>query len=200
MAKKSPCSCGCGKLVSALTDYCHRAKKTTPRAKTMCLASQSITATTTKFHPSHENSPQRKQQRTNMGPLPPLEIQNREAIHVSGSSVNDVPPTANMAVNMQSVNPPLPPLSPNHSKTEDIEPVVNYCAEAWTKASRYQATVEDADSDEESDGDKGRMPSSESKDKDSSLSDSDSGDDGLGIEDFINDCYDFDTKQVSTVK
>jgi hypothetical protein len=187
MAEKAPCSCGCGKLVSASTDYRHRAGKTTPRAKATCLASQSITATTTKFHPSREISPQRKRQRTNSGPLPPLEIQDREAIHVSGSSVNDVPPTANMAVDMESVNPPLPPLSPNHSETEAIESVVNPCAEAWTNASHYRATVEDADSDEESEGDEGGTPSSESEDGDSSLSDSDSSDDGLGIEDSIND-------------
>jgi hypothetical protein len=187
MAKKLLCSCGCSKLVSASTDYCHHAGKTTPCAKAMCLSSQSITATTTKFHLSHKNSPQRKRQSTNTGPLPPLEIQNREAIHASGSSVNDVPPMANMAVNMESVNPPLPPLSPNYSETEGIEPVVNPCAEAWTNASHYQATVEDADSDEEYDGDKGGTPSSESEDRDSSLSDSDSSDDGLGIEDSIND-------------
>ena len=92
MAEKAPCSCGCGKLVSASTDYRHRAGKTTPRAKAMCLASQSITATTTKFHPSRQNSPQRKRQRTNPGPLSPLEIQDRDAIHASGLSVNDVPP------------------------------------------------------------------------------------------------------------
>jgi hypothetical protein len=187
MAEKAPCSCGCSKLVSALTDYCHHAGKTTPRAKATCLASQSITATTTEFHPSCEISPQRKQQRTNSGPLPPLEIQDREAIHVSGSSVNDVPPTASITVDMESVNPPLPPLSPNHSETEAIESVVNPCAEAWTNASHYRATVEDADSDEESEGDEGRIPSSESEDGDSSLSDSDSSDDGLVIEDSIND-------------
>ena len=186
MAQKAPCSCGCGKLVSASTDYCHRAGKTTPRAKATCLASQSITATATKFHP-RKNSPQRKRQRTNPGPLPPLKIQDRGPIHTSGSSLNDVPPTANMAVNMESVNPPLPPLSPNHSETEGIEPVVNPCAEAWTNASRYRATVEDADSDEGSDGDEGGMPSSESEDgEDGLLSDSDSSDGGLGIEDTIN--------------
>jgi hypothetical protein len=106
---------------------------------------------------------------------------------MSGSSVNDVPPTANMAVDMESVNPPLPPLSPNHSKTEAIESVVNPCAEAWTNASCYRATVEDADSDEESEGDEGGTPSSESEDGDSLLSDSDSSDNGLGIEDSIND-------------
>jgi hypothetical protein len=179
MAEKAPCSCGCGKLVSASTDYRHRAGKTTPRAKATCFSSQSITAATTKFHPSRENSPQRKRRRTILGPLPPLKIQDREAIHASGS--------ANMAVDMESVNPPLPPLSSNHSETEGIDPVVNPCAEAWTNASRYRATVEDADSDEESDGDEGRTPSSESEDGDSSLSDSDSSDDGLGIEDTIND-------------
>ena len=92
-----------------------------------------------------------------------------------------------MAVDMESVNPPLPPLSSNHSETEDIEPVVNPCAEAWTNASHYQATVEDADSDEESEGDEGGTPSSESEDGDSSLSNSDSSDDGLEIEDTIND-------------
>jgi hypothetical protein len=74
MAQKAPCSCGCGKLVSVLTDYHHCAGKTTPRAKATCLASQSITATTAKFHPSGNNSPQRKRQRTNPGPLLPLEI------------------------------------------------------------------------------------------------------------------------------
>jgi hypothetical protein len=175
------------KLVNASTDYCHHAGKTTPCGKATCLASQSITATTTKFHPSWEISPQRKRQRTNSGPLPPLKIQDKEAIHVSGLSVNDVPPTANMAVHIESVNPPLPPLSPNHSEMEAIESVVNPCAEAWTNASRYRATVEDADSDEESEGDEGGMPSSKSEDGDSSLSDSDISDDGLGIEDSIND-------------
>jgi hypothetical protein len=188
MAEKAPCSCGCGKFVSTSTDYRHRAGKITPRGKATRLASQSITATTTKFHQSREISPQRKRQRKNPGPLSPLKIQDRGAIHASGSSVNDVPPTANTAVDIESVNPPLPPLSPNHSETEDIEPVVNFCAEAWTNASRYRATVEDADSDEESDGDEGGTPSSESEDGgDSSLSDSDSSDDGLGIEDTIND-------------
>lgn len=163
MAEKEPCSCGCGKLVSGSTDYRHRAGKTTPRAKATCLASQSITATTTKFHASRKNSPQRKRQRTNQGLL-------------------------NMAVNMESVNPPPPPLSPNHSETEGIEPVINPCAEAWTNAFRSRATVEDGDSDEESDGDEGGTPSSESEDGgDSSLSDSDSSDDRLGIEDTIND-------------
>ena len=187
MAEKVPCSCGCGKLVSASTDYRHRTGKIIPRAKATCLASQSITVITTKFHPSRENSPQRKRRRTNPGPLPPLEIQYRGAIHASGSSVNDVRP----AVDMEGVNPPLSPLSPNHSETEDIEPVVNPCAEAWTNASRYRATVEAADSDEESDGDEGRTPSSESEDGgDSSLSDSDSSDGGLGIEDTINDEFD----------
>ena len=185
MAQKAPCSCGCGKLVSASTDYRHRAGKITPRAKATSLASQSITATTAKLHPSRNNSPQRKRQRTNLGPLPPLEIQDRGAIHASGSSLNDVPPTANMAVDMESVNPPLPPSTPNYSETEGIEPVVNPCAEAWTNASRYWAAVEDADSDEESEG---GTPSSESEDGgDSSLSDSDSSDGGLGIEDTIND-------------
>jgi hypothetical protein len=146
MAGKTPCSCGCGKLVSDSTDYRHRAGKTTPRAKATRLASQSIT--TTNFHPSRENSPQRKRQRTNPGP----------------------------------------PLPRNHSEMEDIEPVVNPCAEAWTNASRYRATVEDAGSDEESDGDEGGTPSSDSEDGgDASLSDSDSSDDGLGIEDTIND-------------
>ena len=185
MAEKAPCSCGCGKLVSASTDYRHRAGKTTPRAKATCPTSQSITATTAKFHPSPNNSTQRKRQRTNPGPLPPLEIQDRGAIHVSGSSVNDVPPTANMAVDMESVNPPLPPSLPNHSQTEGIDPVVN---QAWTNASRYWGVVEDADSDEESDGDEGGMPSSESEDGgDGSLSDSDSCDGGLGVEDTIDD-------------
>jgi hypothetical protein len=70
---------------------------------------------------------------------------------------------------------------------EGIEPVVNPCAEAWTNASCYWATVEDADSDEESDGDEDGTPSSESKDGDSLLADSDSSDDGHGIEDSIND-------------
>src|SRR5271155_23380 len=120
MAKKGSCSCGCGKLVSASTDYRHRAGKTTPRAKGTCLASQSITATTTKFHASRKNSPQRKRQRTNPGPLPPLEIQDRGAIHASGSSVN-VPRTGNMAVNMESLDLPLPPLSPNNSEMEGVE-------------------------------------------------------------------------------
>lgn len=186
MAEKAPCSCGCGKLVSASTDHRHRAGKTTPRAK--ATSSQSITVTTTKFHPPRENSPQRKRQRTNPGPLPPLENQDRGAIHTSGPSVNEVPPTANMAVDMESLNPPLSSISPNHSETESIEPVVNPCAEAWTNASRYRATVEDADSDDESDGEEGRTPLSESEDgRDSSLSDSDSSDDGLRIEDTIND-------------
>ena len=190
MAQKAPCSCGCGKLVSALTDYCHHLGKTMPHAKATCLASQSLTATTTKFHPSHNNSPQRKWQRTNPGPPPPLEIQDRGAIHTSGWSVNDVLSTANMAVDMESVNPPLPPLSSNHSETEDIEPVVNPCAEAWTSTSHYWAAVGDADSNEESDGDKGRTPSSESEDGgDGLLSDSDSSDGGLGIEDTINDKF-----------
>ena len=114
MAEKAPCSCGCGKLVSASTDHRHRAGKTTPRAKATCLTSQGITATTTKFHPSREKSPQRKRQRTNTGFLTPLEIQDGGAIDASSSSVNDVPPTANMAVDMESVNPPL---SPNHAET-----------------------------------------------------------------------------------
>jgi hypothetical protein len=184
MAEKAPCSCGCGKLVSASTDYRHRARKTTPRAKATSLASQSFTVTTTKFHPSRENSPQRKRQRTNQGPLSPLEIQDREAIQASGLSVNGVPPTVNMAVNTESVIPPLPPLSQNHSEME----VINPCAEAWTNAPRYRATVKDADSDEESDGDEGGTPSSNSEDGgDGSLSDSDSSDDGLEIEDTIND-------------
>ena len=104
---------------------------------------------------------------------------------MSCSSVNDVPPTANMAVDMESMNPPLPPLLPNHSETESIEPVVNPSAEAWTNASHYRATVEDADSDEEADGDEGGTPSSDSEDGgDSSLSD-----DGLGVEDTINDGF-----------
>ena len=185
MAQKAPCSCGCSKLVSASTDYHHCVVKTTPCAKATCLASQSITATTTKFHPYCNNSPQR----TNPGPLPSLEIQDRGAIHASGLSVNDVPSTANMAVNMKSMNPPLPPLSPNHSEIEGIEPVVNPCAEAWTSASHYWAVVEDADPDEESDGDEGGMPSSRSEDRGNglSLSDSDSSDGELGIEDTIND-------------
>jgi hypothetical protein len=188
MAEKAPCSCGCGKLVSASTDHRHRAGKTTPRAKATGLTSQSIAATATKSHPPREHSPQRKRQRTNPGPLPPLEIQDRGAIRAPGSSVN-MPPTANMAVDVEGVNPPLLPLLPNHSETEGIEPVVNPCAEAWTNASRYQATVEDADSDEESDGE-GGTPSGESEDgRDSSLSDSDSSDDGLGIEDAINDKF-----------
>jgi hypothetical protein len=93
-----------------------------------------------------------------------------------------------MAVNMESVNPPLPLLSPNHSEMKGIEPVVNPCAEAWTNNSCYWATVENADSDEESDGDKGRMPSSKSEDGgDGSLSNSDSSDGGHEIEDTIND-------------
>ena len=71
---------------------------------------------------------------------------------------------------------------------EGIDPVVNPCAEAWTNASRYRVTVEDANSDEESDGEEGRTPLSGSEDgEDSSLSDSDNSDDGLGIEDTIND-------------
>jgi hypothetical protein len=82
-----------------------------------------------------------------------------------------------MAVDMKSMNPPLPLLSPNHSEMEGIEPVVNSCAEAWTNNSRYWAAVENADSDEESDGDEG----------DGSLSDSDSSDSGHGIKDTIND-------------
>jgi hypothetical protein len=169
MAEKAPCSCGCGKLVSASTDHRHRAGKTTPRAK--ATSRQSITATTTKFHSSRNNSPQRKRQRTNPDPLPPLEDQDRGAIHAS-----------------ESMHPPLFSLSPNHSETESIEPVVNPCAEAWTNASRYRATVEDADSDDESDGEEGGTPSSVSMDgRDSSLSDSESSDDGLGIEDTIND-------------
>src|SRR5271163_4675124 len=137
MAEKAPCSCGCGKLVSASTDHRHRAGKTTPRAK--ATSSQSIAATTTKFHASRKNSPQRKRQRTNPGPLPPLEIQDRGAIHASGSSVN-VPRTGNMGVDMESLNLPLPPLTPNNSETEGVE-FVNHCAEAWTNASRYRATV-----------------------------------------------------------
>ena len=162
MAEKAPCSCGCGKLVSASTDHRHRAGKTTPRAK--ATSGQSIIVAT-KFHPSPNNSPQRKQQRTISGPLLPLEIQDRGAIHASGSSVNGVLPTANMA-----------------------EPVVNPCAEAWTNASRHRATVEDADSAEESDEEEGGTPWSESEDgQDSSFADSDGSDDGLGTEDNIND-------------
>ena len=171
MTEKAPCSCGCGKLVSASTDYRHCTRKTTPRAKAMCLASQSITATTTKFHPSRQNSLQRKRRRTNPGPLSPLKIQDRDAIHTSGLSVNDVPP-----------------LSPNHSETKGIDPLVNPCAEAWTNTSRDRATVEDADSDQES-GDEGRMPLSDSEDGDRSSLDSDSSDDGLGIEDTIDDKF-----------
>jgi hypothetical protein len=92
-----------------------------------------------------------------------------------------------MAVDMESVNPPLFSLSPTHSETESIEPFVNPCAEAWTNASRYRATVEDADSDDESDGEEGGTSSSASMDGlDSSLSDLESSDDGLGIEDTIN--------------
>src|SRR5271163_1278598 len=182
MAEKAPCSCGCGKLVSASTDHRHRAGKTTPRAK--ATSSQSIAATTTKFHPSRKNSPQRKRQRTNPGPLPPLEDQDRGAIHASGSIINEVHPIANMAVDTESVNPPLFSLSPNHSETESIEPVVNPCAEAWTNASRYRATVEDAGSDDESDGEEHSSASMDGRD--SSLSDSESND-GLGIEDTIND-------------
>ena len=186
MVEKAPCSCGCGKLVSASTDHRHRAGKTTPRAK--ATSSQSFIATTTEFHPSRKSSPQRKRQRTNSGSLPSLKIQDRGPTHASGSSVNGVPPTANMAVEMESVNPPLHPLLPNHLETESIEPVINPCAEAWTNASRYRATVEDADSDDESDGEEGGTPSSASMDeRDSLLSDSESSDDGLGIEDTIND-------------
>jgi hypothetical protein len=98
-----------------------------------------------------------------------------------------------MAVDMESLNASLSPLLPNHSETETIEPAVNPCAEAWTNAFRYRATVDDADSDDEeeegeSDGEEGGSPSSESEDgRDSSLSDSDSSEDGLGIEDTIND-------------
>ena len=158
MAEKAPCSCGCGKLVSASTDHRHRAGKTTPRAKATSLT------TTNKSHPSSKNFPPRKRQKTNPDPPAPLKIQDRGAIHASGSSVNDVPRTANMAVDMEGLNPPLPPLSPNNSEIEVIEPVVNLCAEAWTNASRYRATVEDADSDEESDGEEDGRPSSESED------------------------------------
>jgi hypothetical protein len=139
MAEEVPCSCGCGKLVSALTDHRHHAGMTTPHAKATCLTSQSITG-----NPSRKNSHQRKRQRTNLGRLPPLKIQDRGTIHTSGSSVNDVPPTADMAVDMENMNPPLPPLLPNYSETESIEPVVNSCAEAWTNASRYWATVEES--------------------------------------------------------
>jgi hypothetical protein len=177
MVQKAPCSCGCGRLVSASTDYRHRAGKTTPRAKATCLASQSITATTAKFNPSRKNSPQRKRQRTNPGPLGPLEIQDRGTIHASGSSVYGVPPTANMAVDVEGVDRPLSAPSPNYSEMEGIEPVVNPCAEAWENASRYRAAVEDADSDEESDGDEGGTPSSDSEEwGDGPLSDSDNSD------------------------
>ena len=174
MTEKAPCSCGCGKLVSASTDHRHRAGKTTPRVKATSLT------TTNKFHQSRKNSPPRKRQRTYPGPLA-LNIQDRGAIHSSGSS--DGPRTANMAADNSS----LPPLLPINSETEDIEPIVNLCAEAWTNASRYRATVEDADSDEESDGEEDGRPSSESEDGGDSLSDSVSSDDGLGIEDTIND-------------
>jgi hypothetical protein len=44
----------------------HHTSRTTPHAKAMCLVSQSITATTAKIYLSHNNSPQRKQQRTNL--------------------------------------------------------------------------------------------------------------------------------------
>lgn len=105
--------------------------------------------------------------------------------------VNDVPPTAADNVDTQFLDP-LPPLSPIHPEIEgidlEIEPVLNPCAEAWTNASRYWATVEDADSDEDSDGEEGGTSSSESEEEgDTSSSDSDSSDDGLGIEDTIND-------------
>ena len=186
MAEKAPCSCGCGKLVSASTDHCHRAGKTTPCTKATRLAG--TTTPLVKLHQSREKSPPRKRQKTNPGPLPPLEIQDRGTIHASGSGVNDVPPMANAALDMETLDPPQPPLSPVHSETEGIEPVVNPCAEAWTNASRYRATVEDADSDEESDGEEDGTPSSESEEGgDSSSSDSDGSDDGLGIEDTIND-------------
>ena len=181
MTEKAPCSCGCGKQVSASTDHRHRAGKTTPRVKATSLT------TTNKSHPSRKNSPPRKRQRTNPGPPAPLNIQDRGAIHGSGSSVNDVPRTPNRAVDIEGLNPPLPPLSPNNSETEVIEPVVNLCAEAWTNASRYRATVEDADSDDEFDGEEDGRPSSESEDGGDSLSDSVSSDDGFGIEDTIDD-------------
>jgi len=186
MAEKAPCSCGCGKLVSASTDHRHRTGKTTPCTKATRLAG--TTTPLVKLHQSREKSPPRKRQKTNSGPLPPLEIQDRGTIHTSGSGVNDVPPMANAALDMETLDPPQPPLSPVHSETEGIEPVVNPCAEAWTNASRYRATVEDADSDEESDGEEDGTPSSESEEGgDSSSLDSDSSDDGLGIEDTIND-------------
>lgn len=110
-------------------------------------------------------------------------IQDRETIHMSSSHVNNVPPMANMALDMETLNPPQPPLSPVYSETKGIEPVVNPCTEAWTNASCYWATVKDTDSDEESDGEEG---------EDSSSSDSDSSDDGLGIEDTINDEFEWE--------
>jgi hypothetical protein len=114
--------------------------------------------------------------------------QGRGTNHASGSSDNEVPPTANMAVDMESVNPSLPSLSLNHSETESIEPVVNPCAEAWTNTFCYRATLEGADSDEESDEEEDRTLSSESEDgRDGLLSDSDSIYDELRIEDTIND-------------
>jgi hypothetical protein len=95
-----------------------------------------------------------------------------------------------MAVDMESVNPPLSLLSPNHSEIEGIEPVVNSCAEAWTNDSRYWAAVENADSDEESNGDEGGMPPSKPEDGgDGSLSDLNSSDGGHGIKDTINDKF-----------
>jgi hypothetical protein len=185
MAEKAPCSCGCGKLVSASTDHHHRAGKTTPCTKATRLAG--TTTPLVKLHQSREKSPPRKRQKTDSGPLPPLEIQDRGTIHASGSGVNDVPPMANTALDMETLDPPQPALSPVYSETEGIEPVVNPCAEAWTNASRYRATVEDADSDEEPDGEEDGTPSSESEEGgDSSSSDSDSSDDELGIEDTIN--------------
>ena len=142
MAEKAPCSCGCGKLVSASTDHCHHARKTTPCTKATCLAGTTIPLV--KLHQSCEKSPPRKQQKTNSGPLPPLEIQDRGTIHMSSSGVNDVPPMANTVLDMETLDPPQPPLSPVYSETEGIEPVVNPCTEAWTNTSHYRATVEDA--------------------------------------------------------
>ena len=107
---------------------------------------------------------------------------------MSGSIINEAHPIANMAVDMENVNPPLSSFSPDHSEMESIEPVVKPCAEAWTNASRYRVTVEDADSDDGSDGvEGGTLSSAHMYGRDSSLSDSESSDDGLGIEDTIND-------------
>ena len=95
---------------------------------------------------------------------------------------------ANTALDMETLDPFQPPLSPVYSETEGIEPIVNPCAEAWTNTSRYQATVKDADSDEESDGEEDGTPLSESEEGgDSSSSDSDGSDDGHGIENTIRD-------------